>query len=199
MSWLRLSGYADAPRRPDEGQCETRTEAHGPSAPPAVILLRASSPRRGTPANKRECCNAVLDGTNIRFFGSCAPKWTGSFRPNPVIAHAQTGVRFGSEAGLGSVAGCLERDTLECGARHLRDQTLRRNPMFAGGAYLARCNSLAPFAARWGAAEGRLKGRDFLLGRRPMLQSGPCRVRSIALRNPTDQIRGMPKRGGFCL
>jgi len=28
---------------------------------------------------------------------------------------------------------------------------------------LARCNSLAPFAARCGSAEGRLKGRDFIL------------------------------------
>src|SRR5215213_9262609 len=28
-------------------------------------------------------CNSVLDGTNVRFFGSCAPKRTGSFRPLP--------------------------------------------------------------------------------------------------------------------
>jgi hypothetical protein len=34
---------------------------------------------------------------------------------------------------------------------------------------------------------------------RPMLQSGPCRVRSSALRIPTGRIRGMSKRGGFCL
>jgi len=72
------------PAPPHKGQCETRTgSAPRPSAPPAVILLRTSSPRSGTPPNKRECYNAVLDGTNVRFFGSCAPKRTGSFRPLP--------------------------------------------------------------------------------------------------------------------
>src|SRR5215213_4681451 len=62
-----------------------------------------------------------------------------------------------------SVAGRPERDTLDATQAELRDETLRRNGCSAGRACLARCNSSAPFAARWESAEGRLKGRDFLL------------------------------------
>jgi hypothetical protein len=62
-----------------------------------------------------------------------------------------------------SVAGRPERDTLDATQAELRDETLRRNGCSAGRACLARCNSLAPFAARWESAEGRLKGYDFLL------------------------------------
>ena len=55
-----------------------------------------------------------------------------------------------------------------CGTRHCAGTGCS-----AGGACLARCNSMAPFAARWGA-------------------SGPCRVRSSALRIPTGRIPRMP-------
>src|SRR5215217_6358427 len=72
-------------------------------------------------------------------------------------------VRFGSEAvlavgpGVRSVTRSMRRRR-SCGTRHCAGTGCS-----AGGACLARCNSLAPFAARCGSAEGRLKGRDFLL------------------------------------
>ena len=59
--------------------------------------------------------------------------------------------------------------------------------MFAGGAYLARCNELSQHGR-----QGRLKGRDFLLGRRPTLQSGPCRVRASPAKTQRTRSEGCP-------
>ena len=48
-SWLRLSGYADAPRRPDEGQCETRIDRRRPRRAAGQLRPRTSEIAQSAP------------------------------------------------------------------------------------------------------------------------------------------------------
>ena len=75
------------------------------------------------------------------------------FRPNPVIAHAQTGgaiwVRSRPSGRSRDVWSVTRSKAAQgtCGTRYCAGTGCS-----AGGACLARCNSMAPFAARWGAS-----------------------------------------------
>jgi hypothetical protein len=72
------------------------------------------------------------------------------FRPNPVIAHGQTGGPIWSESVL-ALAGRLERDPLETTPAQLQDETLRRNRLFGRRSLLGPLQSSPGLRSTLGA------------------------------------------------